>query len=138
MKRPAHNAYLPNARRLAADNTASTHDQRGLTLISLMIAGILVALIALVVMKVVPTVIEFTAIKKAVVKAASASPTGNPQEIRNAFERAQAIDDFQAVAPKDLKIVKQGDKSIVSFAYEKKISLFGPASLLIEYEGSSR
>ena len=138
MKRPAHNAYLPNSRRLLVDNIPGHRDQRGLSLISLMVAGVLVALIALVVMKVVPTVIEFTAIKKAVVKAASASPTGNPQEIRNAFERAQAIDDFQAVAPKDLKIVKQGDKSIVSFAYEKKISLFGPASLLIEYEGSSR
>lgn len=138
MKRPAHNAYLPNSRRLLVDNIPGHRDQRGLSLISLMVAGVLVALIALVVMKVVPTVIEFTAIKKAVVKAASASPTGNLQEIRNAFDRAQAIDDFQAVAAKDLKIVKQGDKSIVSFAYEKKIALFGPASLLIEYEGSSK
>ncbi len=138
MKRPAHNVYLPTSRRLAAERNTSNRGQRGLSLISLLIAGILVALIALVVMKVVPTVIEFTAIKKAVVKAASASPTGNPQEIRNAFDRAQAIDDFEAVAAKDLKIVKQGDKTIVSFAYEKKITLFGPASLLIEYEGSSR
>ncbi|MGE0314853.1 MAG: DUF4845 domain-containing protein [Lautropia sp.] len=138
MKRPALNVYLPTSRRLASERNTGNHGQRGLTLISLMIAGILVALVALVVMKVVPTVIEFTAIKKAVVKAASASPTGNPQDIRNAFDRAQAIDDFEAVSAKDLKIVKQGDKSIVSFAYEKKIPLFGPASLLIEYEGSSR
>ena len=120
-------ALSPNRRR-----------QRGLTLIGLLISGIIIALIALVVMRVVPTVIEYFNIKKAVVRAASASPSGLPSEIRTAFDRSQAIDDFAAIAAKDLVITKVNDKTVVSFAYEKRIPLFGPASLLIEYKGDSK
>ena len=112
--------------------------QRGLTLIGLLFSGIIIALVALVVMRVVPTVIEYVNIKKAVVRATSASPTGLPSEIRTAFDRSQAIDDFSAVAAKDLVISKVNDKTVVSFAYEKRVPLFGPASLLIEYKGDSR
>ena len=39
-----------------------------------------------------------------VVRAAAASADGNPAEIRSAFDRSQAIDDFTAVAGKDLVI----------------------------------
>lgn len=112
--------------------------QKGLSLIGLLIAGVFVALLALIAMRVVPTVIEYFAIKKAVVRAASTSATGSPQEIRQAFERSAAIEDFNAITAKDLKVAKVGDKAVVSFAYEKRIPLFGPASLVIEYEGSSR
>ena len=36
------------------------------------------------------------------------------------------------------QITKVNDKTVVSFAYEKRVPLFGPASLLIEYKGDSR
>jgi ABC-type lipoprotein release transport system permease subunit len=113
--------------------------QRGLTLVSLLLLGILVAVGALITMRVVPTVMEFYAIKKALVRAVSASPTGNPAEIRNAFEKAQAIDDFSSIAAKDLVIEKdRSGKTVVSFAYEKRIPLVGPASIVIDYKGDSR
>ena len=110
--------------------------QRGLTLIGLLIAGVFVALAALVGMRVVPSVVEFMAIKKAAVRAASSSDS--PTEIRAAFERSAAVDDFTAITSKDLVINKAGDRQIVSFSYEKRIPLFGPASLVIEYAGNSR
>ncbi len=125
--RPADPSSVPLAR---ADR------QRGLTLIGLLIAGVFVALVALLGMRIVPSVIEFMAIKKAVVRAASTSD--NPAEIRAAFERSAAIDDFQSVTGKDLRIAKVNDKTLVSFDYEKRIPLFGPASLVIEYTGASR
>lgn len=114
------------------------HGQLGLTLIGLLVSGIVIALVALVVMRVVPTVIEYSNIKKAVVRATSASPTGLPSEIRTAFDRSQGVDAFSAIAARDLVITKVNDKTIVSFAYEKRVPLFGPASLLIEYKGDSR
>jgi len=112
--------------------------QHGLTLIGLLVSGIVIALVALVVMRVVPTVVEYSNIKKAVVRATSASPTGLPSEIRTAFDRSQGVDAFSAIAARDLVITKVNDKTIVSFAYEKRVPLFGPASLLIEYKGDSR
>ena len=91
---------------------------------------------ALVGMRVVPSVVEFMAIKKAAVRAASSSDS--PTEIRAAFERSAAVDDFTAITSKDLVINKAGDRQIVSFSYEKRIPIFGPASLVIEYAGNSR
>ena len=116
-------SYPPASAALAPSSPKASHGpfrrrQRGLTLIGLLISGIIIALVALVVMRVVPTVIEYFNIKKAVVRAASASPSGAPAEIRTAFERSQAIDDFTAIAVKDLVITKVNDRTVVSFAYE--------------------
>ena len=58
-------------------------------------------------------------------------------EVRAIFDRAQAIDDFQSVAGKDLVVQKVGDKVVVSFAYDREIHLFGPAYLLLKYKGQS-
>jgi hypothetical protein len=59
-------------------------------------------------------------------------------EVRAIFDRAQAIDDFQSVSGKDLEVKKDGDKVVVSFAYDREIHLFGPAYLLLKYRGQSR
>ncbi len=134
----AEPAALRNSPSRARGGVGFSRRQRGLTLIGLLFSGIIIALVALVVMRVVPTVIEYFNIKKAVVRATSASPSGLPSEIRTAFDRSQAIDDFSAIAAKDLVITKVNDQTVVSFAYEKRVPLFGPASLLIEYKGDSR
>ena len=59
-------------------------------------------------------------------------------EIRNVFERAQAIDDFKSVNAKDLEITKEGDKVVVSFSYEREIHLAGPAWLTLKYTGRTK
>ncbi len=113
--------------------------QRGLTLVSLLLICIVIGFTSLVVMRVVPTFIEYQNIKKALVRAVSSSGNNNPEAIRSAFDRSQAIDDFSAISSKDLKIEKgAGEQLQVSFKYEKRIPLFGPASLVIDYEGDAR
>lgn len=113
--------------------------QRGLTMVSLLMLCIVIGFSALVIMRVVPTFIEYQNIKKALVRAVSSSGNNNPEAIRSAFDRSQAIDDFSAINSGDLKIEKgAGDQLVVSFHYDKRIPLFGPVSLVIEYEGDSR
>lgn len=82
-----------------------------------------------------PTFMEYQAILKAVNKAKEGS---NPQEIKSSFDKAAQIDDIGSIQGKDLEIVKQGDKYVVSFAYNKEIHMFGPAYLLLKYRGSSK
>ena len=108
--------------------------QRGISFIGLLFLAIVVGCVGVVVAQVIPTAIEYQAILKASKKAAEGSTV---PEVRAIFDRAQAIDDFQAVAGKDLLVEKQGDKVVVSFAYEKQIHLFGPAFLLLKYAGRS-
>jgi hypothetical protein len=109
--------------------------QRGLSFIGLLFVGVVLAFAGVIGAQVAPTLIEYQAIKKAAGKAANEGAT--PPDVRRIFENAAAIDDFKAVTGKDLDVSKQGDKVVVSFAYNKEIHLGGPAYLLLKYTGTT-
>lgn len=115
--------------------TAEKTRQQGLTLTGLIFVLAIVAVIAVLGMKVVPTAIEYSAIRKAIVSAKAAGTTIS--EIRAAFNRQANVGYIDAIAGKDLDIVKVDGETVVSFAYQKKIPLLGPASLLLEYSGTT-
>ncbi|HTY02453.1 MAG TPA: DUF4845 domain-containing protein [Rhodocyclaceae bacterium] len=113
--------------------------QRGLTLSGLLIAGILVALVVIVGMKVVPDVIEYAKIVSDI-KALAQDPNlkqASPAEVRKAYERRAIVDHISAITPQDIDVVRDGSGLVLSFSYTKRITLFGPVSLLIDFEGSS-
>jgi len=92
---------------------------------------VIVALLAVVAMKVVPTVVEYSAIKRAIV---TAKETGNSvREIQASFNKSREVNYIDSVDGKDLEIVKTADGFDVTAAYEKRIPLVGPASLVIDY-----
>lgn len=109
--------------------------QRGISFIGLLFVAIVLACVGVVAAQVIPTLIEYQAITKAANKAAEGSTV---PEVRAIFDRAQAIDDFHSVTGKDLDVRKEGEKVVVSFAYEREIPLFGPAYLTLKYKGQSR
>ena len=117
------------------NNNFAVRRQSGISLIGLILSLGILAMIAVFGMKVVPTVIEYLSIKKAIVAAQKAGTT--VKEIQVSFDKAAEIGYFDAVAGKDLSIVRNGEVMDVSFAYSKKIPLFGPASLLMEYEATT-
>jgi hypothetical protein len=109
--------------------------QSGISLIGLIfILGIL-ACVALLGMKIVPTVSEYSSVKKAIEVAKSNGTS--PAEIRKSFDKQAEVAYITAIAGKDLEITKNGAEVEISFAYDKKIPLVGPASLLIEYNGTT-
>lgn len=110
----------------------SKQTQSGLTLTGLIFMVAVVGLIAVLGLRIVPSVTEYMAVKKAIVSAKSAGNT--PQEIRAAFDRQADVGYIQSITSKDLDISKEND---VSFAYQKVIHLAGPASLVLDYEGST-
>ena len=117
---------------------ARRNDQRGITLFGLMFWAIVVGFLALLTMRVLPTLNEYFTIQKAVKKIATEGGTTVP-EIRNAFEKQKEIEySIQSISGKDLVITKENDKVIVSFAYDKEIELMKPVYLLIKYEGRSK
>ncbi|MDR3480665.1 MAG: DUF4845 domain-containing protein [Burkholderiaceae bacterium] len=109
--------------------------QRGVSLVGLIFILAILGAIGIVALKVVPTVTEFMTIKKSIV---AAKATGNSiPEIRNSFDKRADTGYVDSIAGKDLDIVKTADGFDVSFAYEKKIPLAGPVSLVIDYQGST-
>lgn len=109
--------------------------QHGLSMIGFLFVIVIVALVAVLAMKVVPTVVEYTAIKKALVTAKQNGTSAI--EIQNAFNRARDVNYIDSVDGKDLEIVKTADGFEVSVAYEKRIPLVGPASLVLDYQAST-
>jgi hypothetical protein len=110
--------------------------QSGISLLGLIVLGTLLTFSAMLTLRLYPTVSEYIMIKRAVVKARSDATS--PQSIRAAFDRAAAIDDITSISGKDLDIVPLPSGGYgVSFAYEKRIPLFGPASLVLDYRGDA-
>jgi hypothetical protein len=109
--------------------------QRGISFIGLLIVGGLLAVTAVIGAEAFPTVVEFQAVQKAVNKAAAGNSV---PEVRTLFDKAANIDNIKSISGKDLDVTKDGEKVVVSFAYQREIHLAGPAWLTLKYEGRSK
>ena len=114
----------------------SGRGQRGVTLFGLLFWAIVVGFLALLGMRVLPTLNEYFTIKRTINKIATEGST--VPEIRAAFERQKDIEySITSISGKDLSITKENDKVVVSFAYDKEVELMKPVFLLIKFEGRS-
>ncbi len=113
--------------------------QRGLSLIGLLFWGGVVAVLAVVAMKIFPTVLEYYTIQRTVNRIAASNPATVPA-VRAEFDHATITEySIQSIKSSDLVVSKDGsDKVVIEFAYDKEIDLFGPVYLLIKYQGRSK
>lgn len=112
--------------------------QRGITLFGLLFWAIVIGFVALLGLRVLPTVNEYFTIKRAVEQIAASGATTVP-EIRSAFDKQQQIEySITSITSKDLEITKVNDKVVIGFAYGKEIEIMSPVYLLIKYEGRSK
>ncbi len=109
--------------------------QRGVSFIGILFVGGVLAFSGIIAAQVFPTMVEFQSITKAASKAQAGSSVA---EVRSLFEKASQVDDIKSITAKDLEVTKEGDKTVVSFAYNKEIHLGGPAYLLLKYTGRSK
>jgi hypothetical protein len=108
--------------------------QRGIPLIGVLFVGVVLAGAGVLTAQVVPTVMEFQTILKAVNKAKEGNTV---PEVRMIFDKTASIDNITSISGRDLEVTKENDKVVVSFAYEREIHLTGPAFLTLKYSGKS-
>ena len=113
----------------------SSQRQRGITFLGLLFIGIIVAMVMVTAAKVVPSVVEYQSIVKAVERAKDQQTVA---DIQNAFNKQAEIDNITAISGKDLDIYKENDRIIIRFTYDKEIVLVHPVSLLIHYSGGTK
>ncbi len=118
-----------------SSRTRSDQAQRGFSLIGFLCTLVVLAGGGWLAMRAGPGLLEFWAVEKAVTAAAAVANT--PEEVRKTFDRLAAAGSIDAITGKDLQVSGRGKNMEVSFAYEKRIALIGPTSLLIEYTGST-
>lgn len=112
--------------------------QRGVTLIGLLFWAVLISCLALVAIKVLPTLNEYFTIQRTVNQIAD-SGGSTVQEIRTAFERQKDIEySITAIGGEDLEITKENERVVIRFGYDKEIELVEPVYLVIKYRGQSQ
>lgn len=116
--------------------SATARRQRGLSLISLIFFGIIGVALLMLGARIVPVVVEYIAIERAIQKVKNEGNTVG--EVRAAFDRFATIDDIKSITGRDLDITKEGEQIVVSFAYEKRIPIMDNVYLLIDFAGSTR
>lgn len=108
---------------------------RGLSILSLLVVGAILAYVAIIGAKVVPTATEYMAVKNAVKEAAQTGTT--VASIRQAFDRHADAGYISSIHGSDLDVSKANGRFVVAFSYQKEIPLGGPAYLLLKYSGSA-
>ncbi|MGB2818010.1 MAG: DUF4845 domain-containing protein [Burkholderiaceae bacterium] len=116
-------------------DTRTASRQRGLSLVGLIFVGMIVVALLALGFRIVPAVIEYIAIERAVQKIKNESTV---RDIQAAFERHRTIDDITSISSRDLDITKEGDKVVISYAYQKKIPILDNVSLVIDFAGTTR
>ena len=111
--------------------------QRGLALSGLLLWGVVIALGAIVVIRILPEFMEYYKIRQAVKAVAADSAGKTVAEIRQAFGKYTEIEHVKTIGPADLDIFKEDNQVVVAFAYEKRVPLVANVSLLIDFNGSS-
>lgn len=111
------------------------HQQRGISFIGILFVGGVLAFVGILTAQILPTVMEYQTILKTVNKAAEGTTVG---EVKSIFDKASQIDEIHSITGKDLEVTKEGDKTVVSFAYTREIHIVGPAFILLKYDGKSK
>ena len=110
--------------------------QRGVSILGVTFVVAVVAIAGLLLARIVPTVIEYEGVVRAVNKAKEGT---TPAEVRVTFDKAAEIETIKSIQGKDLDISKDANGNVViGFSYDRELPLVGPASLKIHYEGKSR
>jgi hypothetical protein len=111
--------------------------QRGVSLMGLIIALVILAVIALFGMKVIPSFMEFRAAKNAINAIAREKQGASAVDIRRLFENRANIDGVESIKASDLDISGKGSDLTIGFAYRKEIPLFTGVGLYIDYSARS-
>jgi hypothetical protein len=109
--------------------------QRGVSLSGLIVGLGVIFAVALLGMKVFPSVMEYRSAKEGI--ASAKRQGGTPQEMRTAFNKHAEINMISAIDGKDLIVTKVNGETELSFDYEQKISLFTDVYLGIHYAATT-
>jgi len=116
-------------------NQVSLQSQRGISLTGLIVALGLIAVVAMLAMKVVPKVLEYHSAKNAIVVAKNVPGTNRDRMI--AFAKAADINGIESITSRDLIFTKVGADPHVSFDYEVKVELFKNVALLMRFAATT-
>jgi hypothetical protein len=113
--------------------------QRGLSLIGLLIVSAILVFVCLVGFKLLPAYIEYFTVKRVISDIAGAADMrgAGVREVQNAFKQRSAIDDINSIKWDELEITKEGEGFTILAAYQRCVPLFSNISICIDFEAAA-
>ena len=88
--------------------------------------------------KLMPAYVEYFTVKKMLrAMEEQGDLKGNVRDIRNAFDKRNAIEDVKNVRPDDLEITKEGGEAVVSVAWSVRVPLVSNVSACLDFFATS-
>jgi hypothetical protein len=114
-------------------------NQLGVSLGGLLVGSAILIVLAMLGLKMIPSYIEFFAIKKAIAAVGEEARNGaNAAAIRRSFDNRSTIDSIDSVKAADLEITKDATGVVVSAAYRKEIPLVSNIGIYIDFSAVSK
>jgi len=119
------------------NSIASRKGQNGMTYLGMLIMLIVIAFFAIVMIKVAPLYLEHFKVQSSLDSLAQESkdgqPLSSPQEIEKHLFNRLGVNDVQHVTRKDIKITREGRKTVVVVDYEARVTLFDNLDLVAHF-----
>jgi len=116
------------------------HRQRGVSLSGFLLWSVLLIVCALIAFRVGPPYMEFLSIQ-AQLKAVANDPEGRAgarNVVTDLFDRRAVIENIKSVKGRDIQIVKEGDRAVLSVEYSVCVPLVLNIRVCMDYSASSK
>jgi uncharacterized protein DUF4845 len=108
--------------------------QLGVSLSGAIFWMVIIAFVGVMAAKLLPAYIDFLSVKKIFAAMEQNGDTkGTVANIRDAYDRRNAIEDVKAVTGRDLDISKAGGETVITAAWSQKIPLFTNLSACLDF-----
>jgi hypothetical protein len=109
--------------------------QLGLSLSGLLAGAVVFIALALLVVKLMPTYMEFFAVKKVITSIANEKrgTAASVIDVRRSFDLRATVDDIHSIHGADLEVTKEGSDVVIAVNYRKEVPLFGNVGLYINF-----
>ena len=111
--------------------------ERGLSMIGFLFVATVIAVVAIVGFRMVPSYVEYFTVQKAVEKSLRDAPDPTPAVVKKSFEKYIAADYIDSVRATDLNVTREGNAIVAQVAWQKQLHMVGNVSLLLEFDASA-
>jgi Tfp pilus assembly protein PilE len=121
-----------------ADRGGHMSQQRGLSLMGLIVTLAVVGFLGVTAARLLPAYIEYWSVRKIFAAMVQNGDTnGTVTEIRRHYDTRNAIEDVKNVQGKDLEITKEGGETVVAAEWSVKVPLVANVSACIDFSAST-
>lgn len=117
---------------------AGSRAQRGLTILGFMLVAAVVVIFVMVGFRVMPSYIEYIAVKRALQETLNSAPeVTNVQQFRRNLEGRLDVNYVDSIKASDVQLVREGNTITAYVNWDRKLHMVSNAYILLEFQAAA-